>query len=224
MRINWIELRNKKTGMTLKKAQFDAINCLSGEEVEAIPFIFDAILGAAQFAQGEIGHGFSDVICRINFHANHHEYLWYAKNTTDETGRIIVDEEELYDADNQMLLRRSFQECSYQGFEQLPAINLEKSMLYLFNASDTPAQITAAFSHVFYYRPHQETNDEILTQLKSLPHGMAVLLDGTYLAEPLDLSPLATARKDLQIIATHCLAEGSSPRLVDCKGKMIGVK
>ena len=224
MRINWLELRHKKTGMTLKKVQFNTVNCLSGESSEAISFIFDAILGTSQFAQGSTLPGFLDVICRINFNANHREYLWYAKNTAGEQGETIVDEEELYDADNQMLLRRSFRELSYEGFGELPAINLEKSMLYLFNSSEIPALVTSAFSHVLYYRPEPGQAPALLDELKTLPHGMLVLLDGRALSHPLDISSLVTARDDLQIIAANCTAADTVPLQVTLKGKMIGCK
>ena len=224
MRINWLELRNKKTGMTLKKVQFNTVNCLSGESSEAISFIFDAVLGTSQFAQGKTLPGFLDVICRINFNANHREYLWYAKNSAGEQGETIVDEEELYDSDNQMLLRRSFQELSFAGFGELPAINLEKSMLYLFNSSEIPALITSAFSHISYHYPQPEQASALLDELKTLPHGMLVLLDGRALSQPLDLSPLVTARNDLQIIAANCTAADTVPLQVTLKGKMIGCK
>ena len=224
MRINWIELRNKKTGMTLKKVEFGLINCLESESPEAVQFIFEAILGASQFAQGETAHNFLDVICRINFNANHQEYLWYAKNTAGENGETIVDEEELYDADNQMLMQRSFKELSYEGYGELPFINLTKSMLHLFNTSEVPAQVSAALSHIVYYRPQTTETAAVLAEIAALAHGTVVLLDGQLLAEPLDLTAVTEARSDVQIIAVKCTADKVSNRQVTIKGKMIGCK
>ena len=224
MRINWIELRNKKTGLTLKKAEFGMVNCLQSDSPEAMQFIFEAILGASQFAQGETAHDFLDVICRINFNANHSEYLWYAKNTSGEHGETIVDEEELYHADNQMLMQRSFKALSYKGFEELPAINLEKSMLHLFNTSEVPAQVTTAFRHVVYYHPQPEQAAEMLTELAALPHGTLILLDGQAFTEPWDITELAAARNDVQIIAANCTVAGIPVLQVTQKGKMIGCK
>lgn len=224
MQINWIELRNKKTGMTLKKTVFPKTACLSGDSTEAIAFIFAAIKGAASFAQGQTDDNFLNVICRINFSANHKEYLWYAKNTADDQNTTIVDEEELYDQNNQMLMRRSFKEMTYEGYSELPNINLEKSMLYLFNTNDIPAEVIAAFSHIYYYAPTTETTNALLSELEQLPHGMAVLIDGTALTTPLDLTAIAMARKDLQLITSNCHIEHTAPLVVTLKGKMIGCK
>ena len=224
MRINWIELRNKKNGMTLKKTEFGMVNCLESDSPEAVQFIFEAILGASQFAQGETAHGFLDVICRIDFNANHREYLWYAKNTAGENGETIVDEEELYDADNQMLMQRSFKELAYAGYGELPFINLNKSMLHLFNTSEAPSQISAALGHVVYYRPQDGQIAQVLAEITTLPHGTLVLLDGQLFAEPLDITTVSTERNDVQIIAFNCIAADAAVLQVTIKGKMISCK
>ena len=224
MRINWIELRNKKTGMTLKKTEFGMVNCLESDSSEAVQFIFEAILGASQFAQGETAHGFLDVICRIDFNANHREYLWYAKNTAGENGETIVDEEELYDADNQMLMQRSFKELIYAGYGELPFINLSKSMLHLFDTSEVPHQVNTALGHVVCYRPQDEQTAQVLAEIAALPHGTLVLLDGQLLAEPLDITEVITKRSDVQIISANCIAADANVLQVTRKGKMIGCK
>lgn len=222
MQIDWIELRHKKSGLTLRKTVLDKVCSLSGEN-DALDFLFRGLLGASAFAAGHTEPYFLDVICRIGFHAAHHDYLWYAKNTADEHGATITDEEELYNSNNQMVMRRSFGELTIGDEETTQPIDTAFSMLHFCRTSLPDATIVAdSFRHIHYYQLKTDELSQRLSEILTLPHGFAVLLDGRLLQAPVDLTPLMTKRSDLQLIAVN--AVGGKNLTIIKKGNMISYK
>lgn len=222
MQINWIELRNKKSGVTLRKTTFNKVNCLNGDDA-AIDFIFNTITGAAQFAVGQSSADFLDVISRIDFTAAHNEYLWFAKNTSDANGKTITDEEELYDSNSNMLMRRGFGEMTIGDDETAIPIDLTSSMLPLYKDTlPSLAAVTAAFSHINYFKATEETQETLVQIILDLPHGAVVLLDGRGLKQPFDLTLITAKRQDIQCLAAN--STGGAILNVVQKGNMISCK
>ena len=103
MKIAKMELRNKKSGFTIKPCEFAQINILKTEDKNDALAVFGSILTLKKFALGLEENANLDNISRLYFFANHHEYLWFAKTTADENGQMLVDEEEIYNADNEII-------------------------------------------------------------------------------------------------------------------------
>lgn len=233
MHINWLDYKNKKTGLTIKKITFQKVNLLTSEDPTASLALLDTLTQLRNFALGIDEGRFCDAITRINFQANHQEYLWFAKNTTSQGtiynqgnlshGTIVlVDEEELYDQDNTMLMRRGFQEVTLSGYPtQLPNINQEKSMLYLLNTTPVLEKVVKGFGHLYSYHPQDQEKLNTLELIKTHPHGAAVIIGGENLSEPWDITPLLQLRPDIQIFATNCI--GAPTTSLTLKGKAIFV-
>ena len=225
MHIEKFELRNKKSGFMIKQCQFERLNVLkSADEKDALAILTE-IRELRKFALG-LENNYLDNISRLYFKANHHEYLWFAKTTSQEGWKaaldgmepgeaMVVDEEEIYNEDNEIIATRGFAQASLKGVET-PEINEQLSLLCLFNLSELK-EIRRGFANIFSLKV---TNKEQLAKISELPHGALVLLEASQMAEEFDLD---TLRQDVQIIAVGQFTGGAIKEVVR-KGNALSVK
>ena len=225
MRIEKIELRNKKSGFMIKQCQFERVNVLKSAEINDCLTVLAEIGELRKFALG-LENNYLDNISRLYFKANHHEYLWFAKTTAQEGWQpnadgmkagevLVVDEEEIYNGDNEIIATRGFAKASLKG-EETADINEQLSILSVFNMSELN-EIRRAFSNVHRLKID---NIEQLAQIADLPHGALVLLDGSNLKESYNLDNL---REDVQILAVGNFTGGISKEVVR-KGNALSIK
>ena len=72
MKIAKMELRNKKSGFTIKPCEFAQINILKAEDKNDALAVFGSILTLKKFALGLEENANLDNISRLYFFANHH--------------------------------------------------------------------------------------------------------------------------------------------------------
>lgn len=225
MRIEKIELRNKKSGFMIKPCQFERVNVLASADVNDALAVLDVIKEMRKFALG-LENNYLDNISRLYFKANHHEYLWFAKTTAKEGWKVtpigtepgevmLVDEEEIYNEDNEIIATRGFAKASLKG-EETADISEQFSLLSIFNMSEL-AEIRRAFANVYALEVASKGQ---LAQIADLPHGALVLLDGSALTEEYDLANL---REDVQILAVGSFSGGVKKEVVR-KGNALSIK
>lgn len=215
MKIAKMELRNKKSGFTIKPCEFAQINILKAEDQNDALAVFESILTLKKFALGLEENANLDNISRLYFFANHHEYLWFAKTTADENGQMLVDEEEIYNADNEIIATRGFAQAAIRGAE-LPEINVCRSLIDIFGIPEIE-DIRKGLTNIYALSIASSAD---LAKLNDLPHGALALVDGSGLNENVDLSGV---RSDVQILAVGSFTGGVEKTLTR-KGQNIAIK
>ena len=215
MKISKMELRNKKSGFTIKPCEFARVNILKAEDANDAMAVLESILLLRKFALGLEKNSNLDNISRLYFFTNHHEYLWFAKTTSDETGRMLVDEEEIYNADNEIIATRGFAQATINA-KETPNINVSRSLIDIFGISEIE-DIRKGMENVHFFSIAAANETE---KLAALPHGALVLLDGRSLNESVDLSNI---RSDVQILAVGNFCGGTEKALTR-KGKSLAIK
>ena len=216
MFITQLEYREKNTTTNWKRITFPLQVNLTSEDAQLPQRLLHIIASLPAFGSNQPNHGFADAISRMTFQAAHSEYMWFAKSTLQDD-KLLVDEEELYNQDNTMLMRRAFGELTI-GEAPTETIPVEQSMLAQHPELEVLQKLQKAFQRVQYYQPTDANQETLLQQMKEVPHGTLILLDGCQLSAPLDLSALTT-RKDVQVLATGCT--GLPTMAITKKGKMI---
>lgn len=217
MFITQLEYREKRTATNWKRIKFPLQVNLTAEDAQLPQRLLTIIGSLPAFGSNAPQHSFTDAICRVTFQAAHSEYMWFAKSTVQD-GQLLVDEEELYDQDNTMLMRRAFGELTV-GDQPVEAIPVEQSMLAQHPESEALQALQRAFQRVQHYQLTDANLADNWQQIQAAPHGTLLLLDGSALSAPLDLSPL-TSRQDVQVIATGCTGLPAELSITQ-KGKMI---
>lgn len=205
MKITKLELRNKKSGFTIKPCEFERVNILKAEDINDATAIFDSILMLRDFALGMKQDNNLDNISRLYFYANHHEYLWFAK-TTEQDGQMLVDEEEIYNADNEIIATRGFATATIKDVE-MPKINVKRSLIDIFGFEEV-VDIQKGMANIYEIKIISAA--QLKAEIDKLPHGALVLLDGRELKESVDLSEL---RSDVQILAVGNFCGGAEKNI-----------
>lgn len=226
MKIEKMELRNKKSGFMIKPCEFERVNILAAEDTADALMVLENIREMRKFALG-LENNYLDNISRLYFSANHHQYLWFAKTTAQEglkpcpcgqmaARTMVVDEEEIYDENNEIIATRAFAQAALHG-EETPEINDGRSLIDIFNMPEI-AEIRRAFANIYW---RKVTDDAGLAQeTANLPHGALLLLDGHELGACCDLSGL---REDIQIMAAGNFSGGTVKQIVR-KGQALSIK
>lgn len=217
MFITQLEYREKPTATNWKRVKFPLQVSLISEDAQLPQRLLAIIASLPAFGSNRPNHGFTDAISRVTFQAAHSEYMWFAKSTLQDN-KLLVDEEELYNQDNTMLMRRAFDELTI-GDAPNEKIPIDQSMLAQHSELEVLQKLQKAFQRVQHHQAADANRESILQQMKDAPHGTLILLDGSQLSKPLDLSFFAE-RKDLQIIATGCIGLPEEMSITK-KGKMI---
>lgn len=217
MFITQLEYREKPTATNWKRVKFPLQVSLISEDAQLPQRLLAIIASLPAFGSNRPNHGFTDAISRVTFQAAHSEYMWFAKSTLQDN-KLLVDEEELYNQDNTMLMRRAFDELTI-GDAPNEKIPIDQSMLAQHSELEVLQKLQKAFQRVQHHQATDANRESILQQMKDAPHGTLILLDGSQLSQPLDLSFFAE-RKDLQIIATGCIGLPEEMSITK-KGKMI---
>lgn len=215
MKISKMELRNKKSGFTIKPCSFEQVNILKSEDANDALAVLESILMLRKFALGLEKDADLDNISRLYFWANHHEYLWFAKTTLNGEGQMLVDEEEIYNADNEIIATRGFAQAAIKGSE-VPDINVTRSLIDIFGISEVE-DIRKGMENIYFLRINSAAE---LEKLSELPHGALALLDGREAKESVDLSAV---RNDVQILAVGNFIGGTEKHLTR-KGQSIAIK
>lgn len=220
MFLTQLEYREKPTATNWKRICFPQKVTLVSEDTQLPVHLLHIIAALPAFGRNQAQHGFADAISRMTFQAAHSEYMWFAKSTTQD-GALLIDEEELYDQDSNMLMRRAFGKMTLFASlndETNETIPVNESMLAQHPELEVLQKLQQAFQRVTYHKLTDDTAQQILSQLPKVQHGTLILLDGSQLSAPLDVSALAQ-RNDVQIIATGC--SGLTEMTITKKGKMI---
>lgn len=219
MFITQLEYREKPTATNWKRIVFPLQANLTADDAQLPQRLLRILAALPAFGRNLPGHGFADAISRTTFQAAHRQFMWFAKSTLQD-GQLLIDEEELYAQDDTMLMRRAFGELTI-GDAPGEAIPAEQSMLAQHPELEVLQTLQRAFQRVQYHQLTDAAQEALLQQLKNAPHGTLLLLDGSQLSAPLDVSNL-TARSDLQLITTGCT--GLPEMHISQKGKMISCK
>lgn len=219
MFITQLEYREKPTATNWKRITFAKHVNLTSDDAALPVRLLHIIAALPAFGRNDAQHGFADAISRMTFQAAHQQFMWFAKSTTQD-GALLVDEEELYDSGDVMLMRRAFGEMTIfttPDTSDSEAIPVHESMLVQHPELDVLKKLQHGFALVQFHQLTDDTAQDILAQVSAAPHGTLILLDGSQLSAPLDVS--AAKRSDLQIIATGCT--GLDTMTITRKGKMI---
>ncbi len=216
MFIQQLEYREKLTATGWRRITFPQHVNLTSED-DALPLrLLQIIAALPAFGRNDAQHGFADAISRMTFKASHQQFMWFAKSTMQD-GALLVDEEELYNSGDVMLMRRAFGELTI-GDNPNKAIPVNESMLAQHSELDVLQKVQNGFERVQYHQPTDNNAQSILAQIINAQHGTLILLDGSQLSNPLDVSAIAQ-RNDLQLITIGCT--GIPNMTITQKGKMI---
>lgn len=216
MFITQLEYREKPTATNWKRIQFPLRANFVSDDAELSARLLRIIAALPAFGANAQNHGFADAISRVVFQAAHSEYMWFAKSTLQD-GSLLVDEEELYDKDDIMLMRRAFGELTI-GDAPSEEIPVAESMLAQHTELDVLQKLQQAFQRVQMYHLTADNQEQALQQILAAPHGTLILVDGSNLTTPLDLSAVLE-RKDIQVLTINCI--GLPDMTITKKGKMI---
>lgn len=219
MFITQLEYREKPTATNWKRITFPKHVNLASEDAELPVRLLRIIAALPAFGRNEQQHGFADAISRMTFLAGHQQFMWFAKSTV-QNGSLLVDEEELYDSGDVMLMRRAFGEMTVftsADSGENEAIPAGETMLVQHPELEVLQKVQKGFSLVQFHQLTDDNAQTVLAQITDAPHGTLILLDGSRLSSPLDVS--AAKRNDLQIITTGCT--GIPNMTITQKSKMI---
>ena len=220
MFIRQLEYREKPTATGWRRITFPQYVNLTSEDAALPVRLLHILRSLPAFGHNEADHGFADGISRMTFQAAHQQYMWFAKSTMQD-GSLLVDEEELYDGGDVMLMRRAFGEMtiftSAEEGENSP-IPVNESMLAQHPELNVLQKLQNGFSLVQYHQLTDDNAQAVLAQIIEVQHGTLILLDGSALSSPLDVSE-AAKRSDLQLITIGC--SGIPDMTITQKGKMI---
>lgn len=215
MRITQLEYREKSTLNTWRRITFPVKANLVSEEAALPSTLLDMLGSLAAFACNR-PNNFTNGISRMTFRVAHEEYMWFAK-TGIEDGVSFIDEEELYNQDNVMLMRRAEEHMAINE-QTVDPIPVNETMLIQHPELEVLQKLQKAFGAVQYHVLRDDTCAGIVEQIAALPHGALVLLDATALSTPLDVSALAD-REDIQLLTAGCT--GLPAFTITKKGRMI---
>ena len=220
MFIRQLEYREKPAAIGWRRITFPQhVNFIS--EDAALPQrLLNIIAALPAFGRNDAQHDFADAISRMTFQTAHQQFMWFAKSTLKD-GELLVDEEELYDSGDVMLMRRAFGEMTIftsadSGENEEMPVN--ESMLAQHPEMEVLQKLQNGFKLMQYHQLTDDNTEAILAQIMEAQHGTMILLDGSRLSSPLDVSAVAQ-RNDLQLITTGCT--GIQEMTITQKGKMI---
>ena len=218
MFITQLEYREKTAAINWRRMQFEKqMNFVS--EDGALPVqLLNIIASLVYFGSGKAEHQFINGIARVTFHAAHQQFMWFCKSTLqDDT--LLIDEEELYDDGDTLLMRRAFEAFTLADTEA-GNIAVDTSMLAQHQELEVLQKLQHGFSRLLYLKPDNTNQDEVLAQVRSAQHGTLILLDGSALSAPLDISE-AAQRSDIQLLTVNCT--GIPNHTLERKGKAIAL-
>ena len=220
MFIRQLEYREKPTATGWRRITFPQYVNLTSEDAALPVRLMNIIRSLPAFGKNEAQHGFADGISRMTLQAAHQQFMWFAKSTMQD-GRLLVDEEELYDGGDVMLMRRAFGEMTiFTSAEEgeNSAIPEDESMLAQHPELDVLQKLQNGFNRMQYHKLTDDNAKDTLAQIIDAQHGTLLLLDGSGLSAPLDVTDVAK-RTDLQLITIGCT--GIPDIIITQKGKMI---
>ena len=215
MVITQVEYREKSTATNWRRITFPLRANFTCDDAQLPVQLLQIIFALTCFGRGEAQSKFANAIGRMTFQAAHNEYLWFAKSTT-ENQSFLVDEEELYDKNGAMLMRRAFDTLTI-GDAPAETLPVQSSMLTQTHKLGVLVTLQQSFQRVQFLQLTEQNRQQVMQFLTDAQHGTLFLLDGSSLSTPLDL--LAISRNDIQILATGC--SGLPPMQIIKKGKMI---
>ena len=215
MFITQLEYREKSTATNWRRITFPLRANFTCDDAQLPVQLLQIIFALTCFGRGEAQSKFANAIGRMTFQAAHNEYLWFAKSTT-ENQSFLVAEEELYDKNGAMLMRRAFDTLTI-GDAPAETLPVQSSMLTQTHKLGVLVTLQQSFQRVQFLQLTEQNRQQVMQFLTDAQHGTLFLLDGSSLSTPLDL--LAISRNDIQILATGC--SGLPPMQIIKKGKMI---
>ena len=215
MFITQLEYRERSTATNWRRITFPLRANFTCDDAQLPVQLLQIIFALTCFGRGEAQSKFANAIGRMTFQAAHNEYLWFAKSTT-ENQSVLVDEEELYDKNGAMLMRRAFDTLTI-GDAPAETLPVQSSMLTQTHKLGVLVTLQQSFQRVQFLQLTEQNRQQVMQFLTDAQHGTLFLLDGSSLSTPLDL--LAISRNDIQILATGC--SGLPPMQIIKKGKMI---
>ena len=218
MFITQLEYREKTTATNWRRMQFDKYMNFVSEDQTLPVQLLDLIASLTQFGAGKQAHQFANGIARVTFHAVHQQFMWFCKSTLQED-TLLIDEEELYDEGDTLLMRRAFEEFTLADTEA-GTIDVSKSMLVQHQELEVLQKLQHGFGRVLYLKPDDSTVESAWEQMRNVAHGTLILLDGSLLFAPLDVTDLAQ-RSDIQLLTVN--STGIADYILERKGKNIAL-
>lgn len=218
MFLTQLEYRDKATATNWRRMQFEKQMNFVSEDPTVSVKLLQMIDSLIKFGTNAAGHSFADGIARLTFQAAHKQYMWFCKSSVREDA-LFIDEEELYDDGDTLLMRRAFEEFTLAD-TAAGTIAVDKSMLAQHQELEVLQKLQHGFTRVLYLKPDNSNQDEAPAQVRSAQHGTLILLDGSALSAPLDISE-AAQRSDIQLLTVNCV--GITEYHLERKGKTIAL-
>ncbi len=201
MFLTQLEYREKTTATNWRKIQFKKQMNLTSEDAALPAQLLQIIASLAAFGADKPNHQFTDGIARVTFKAVHKQFMWFCKSSLKE-GSLLIDEEELYDDGDTLLMRRAFKEFTLDD-KEAGTIAVDQSMLAQHQELELLQKLQHGFSRVLYLQPTDDTIADASAQMTAVPHGTMILLDGSRLSQPFEVSSFAQ-REDIQLLTANC--------------------
>ncbi len=201
MFLTQLEYREKTTATNWRKMQFEKQMNFTSEDATLPVQLLHIIASLASFGADKPNHRFADGIARMTFKAVHKQFMWFCKSSLKE-GNLLIDEEELYDDGDTLLMRRAFEAFTLDD-QEAGTIHINQSMLAQHQELELLQKLQHGFSRVLYLQPIDDTITDTSAQMTAVPHGTMILLDGSRLSQPFDVSSFAQ-REDIQLLTINC--------------------
>ena len=159
MFITQLEYREKSTATNWRRITFPLL------PVQLLQIIF----ALTCFGRGEAQSKFANAISRMTFQAAHNEYLWFAKSTT-ENQSFLVDEEELYDKNGAMLMRRAFDTLTV-GDAPAETLPVQSSMLTQTHKLGVLVTVQQSFQRVQFLQLTEHNRPQVMQFRTEAQHG-----------------------------------------------------
>lgn len=218
MFLTQLEYRDKATATNWRRMQFEKQMNFVSEDPTVSVKLLQMIDSLIKFGTNAAGHSFADGIARLTFQAAHKQYMWFCKSSVREDA-LFIDEEELYDDGDTLLMRRAFEEFTLAD-TAAGTIAVDKSMLAQHMELEVLQKIQHGFRRVQYLKPTDENRELVAEQIRNALHGTLILLDGSMLSAPFDISGLAE-RSDIQLLTVNCI--GIASYTLEQKGKTVAL-
>lgn len=219
MFLTQLEYREKITATNWRRMQFTKQMNFVSDDAALPVFLLQIVASLAAFGSNQPEHRFTNGIARLTFLASHRQFMWFCKSTLQD-GALLIDEEELYDEGETLLMRRAFEEFTLAD-KEAGTIAVNQSMLAQHQELEILQKLQHGFGRVLYIQATDATANILQEQIMAAPHGTMILLDGSALSAPFDLTNCA-ARSDIQLLSVNCI--GIPDYQLERKGKNITLK
>lgn len=222
--IHWIEARHKGTGKMIKHSDFDRITCITSDNPDHLTVFFEYLVALRDMATGARRHTFLDYISRTLVETPEGNLLWYCKTEDGkkkvlsshgklaEVTEALIDEEEIYAADESLILSRNPQGAQMMEDQSFIPLNPSVSTVAALGHEDAQA-LYEAFSKIVVLTIPAQGPQALIDEFAKLDDQSIVLLNGIGHDQAWDIDRLIDqVSEDVQILAFGCQAQAHPAR------------